>query len=104
MPDKKNILWGFVDAVGVFAYISLVALFFFNVEKIFVEKEDSFFAPVFFLLLFVISACITGALVLGRPVWLYLNGFKKGSVMLLAYTVAWLFVLLLLAFALNIVF
>jgi len=104
MPDKKNILWGFVDAVGVFAYISLVALFFFNVEKIFVEKEDSFFAPVFFLLLFVMSATITGALVLGRPIWLYLNGFKKGSVMLLAYTVAWLFVLLLLAFALNIVF
>ncbi len=97
MENKKNALWAFVDAFGVFIYVALIATIMSNGNKIFGEK-DTFLTPIAVLLLFVLSATITGALVLGRPVWLYLANFKKDSVLLFVYTVGWLFVLTFLTF------
>jgi hypothetical protein len=41
---------------------------------------------------------VTGGLILGRPIMLYLDGQKKEGVKLLFYTGASLFILLILAF------
>ena len=64
---------------------------------------DNFLGPVAFLLLFVLSAAITGALILGRPVVLYLENRKLEAVKLFLYTVGWLFVTTLAALIAQIV-
>ncbi len=89
MNYLKFIKLGFLSAAGVFIYVSVIALFMFNAEDIFGE-EDTFIIPVFMLLLFVVSASITGLLVLGKPVLLYLDGHKKDALMLFFATLSWL--------------
>jgi hypothetical protein len=42
------------------------------------------------LLLFIISASVTGLLVLGKPIHLYLSGLKKEAFVLLFATTGWL--------------
>jgi len=97
---KKTIIWGsLVNALGTFVYIALVAWFFFNGERWFGNKPDNFFMPVLMLLLLVVSATITGLLVLGRPLQLYLDNHKKDGVTMLLFTLGWL-----LIFAVAVVF
>ena len=86
---KKYLLRSFLNAVGVFVYVALIAWLGFNSQKIF-GKTPSFLAPLFIILLFVVSACITGALVLGRPILMYLNGQKKEALVLFFATLGWL--------------
>ena len=89
MKKSKLVLTGFINSVGVFAYVSLVAWLMFNAQTFF-GKDDNVLAPVLMLLLFVLSATITGLLVLGKPTHLYLGGFKKEAFILLFSTLAWL--------------
>ncbi|MFA6974116.1 MAG: hypothetical protein WC238_05265 [Parcubacteria group bacterium] len=99
MP-KKIIQQSFLFALGEGIYISLVALLMFTVQKFFGDKPDPVIvAPIAFLLLLVISAAISGALILGKPLMLYLDGQKKEAVMLFGFTVAWLALFLLAAFS-----
>lgn len=98
MP-KKIIQQAFLFALGEAAYITLVALLMTGVEKLFGNKPDpAVIAPVAFLLLFVISAAISGALILGKPLMLYLDGKKKEAVQFFGFTLAWLFAFLIVAF------
>jgi len=53
-------------------------------------KMQSVLSAVAFLLLFVVSAAITGYLVFGQPILYYLDGQKKEALGLLGYTVFWL--------------
>lgn len=101
--NKTNLKWSFVDSVGVFVYVAIVAFIMQNAEKIF-GKMQNVTGPISFLLLFVLSATITGSLVLGRPVLMYLDGQKKEAIQLVLYTIGWLFLLTVLALAMNIVF
>lgn len=101
MKNSKLIQISFLNSVGVLAYVSLVAWIMMNGERIFGQRKDVW-GPILFLLLFVFSALATGLLVLGRPVWLYLNGEKKDSVKALFYTVGWMLLLLLLVFGINV--
>ena len=48
------------------------------------------------LLLFVVSATITDLLVLGKPIYLYLEGKKKEAFTLLIATLVWLILFLFL--------
>jgi hypothetical protein len=97
--DKKIIKHSFLLALGEGVYITLVALLMTGIEKWFGSKPDPVVvAPIAFLLLFVISAAISGALILGRPVMLYLDGQKKAALQLFMLTVGWLAVFLILAF------
>jgi hypothetical protein len=83
----------FVHALGTVAYIALVATVMSNAEQIFGRAEGQGEAPlvgVAMLLLFVLSASITGLLVLGTPVRWYLDGKKQEAVQLLGCTVGWL--------------
>lgn len=98
MP-KKLIRQAFLLALGEGIYISLVALLMFSIEKLFGSKPDPvIIAPIAFLLLFVISASISGALILGKPLMLYLDGKKKEALQLFGFTLAWLLLFLIVAF------
>ena len=68
-----------------------------NAEKIFGKNDHPPMTGVVVLLVFILSALITGSLVLGKPIMLYLDGQKKEAVRMIFYTGASLFVLLLLA-------
>lgn len=99
MNRKKLILWSLFNALGTLVYITLVALILQNGEKIFGKMQD-ISGPIAFLLLFILSAAITGALVLGRPILLYLDNNRKDALILFFYTLAWLFLFLILSFVL----
>jgi len=94
MKKSDLIFKSFVHAAGVFLYVFAVSWLLFNAEAIFGDPPK-LLIPMFFLLLLIISATITGLLVLGKPIYLYLNGFKKEAFILLFVTVAWLITFLL---------
>ncbi|MFA6307190.1 MAG: hypothetical protein WC639_05290 [Patescibacteria group bacterium] len=96
VKNSKLIMLSALNSLGVLAYVSLVVAFMSNAEKFF-GKEDNAMTGVVMLLLLVLSATITGSLVLGKPILLYLDGQKKEAVKMLFSTIASLFVLLLLA-------
>lgn len=98
MKKSKLCLSGLLYSLGVVIYTFLVALLMRNAEKIFGPAEGAVGITAF-LLLFVFSATIVGALVLGKPVMLYFNGYKKEAVQLLTATILWLLAWLLIVFA-----
>lgn len=89
MKKSDYFLKGLINAAGVFVYVSAVVWLGFNNQMIF-GKPSNFLAPLFMLLLFVISAAVTGLLVLGKPIQLYSDGLKKEALTLLFVTLAWL--------------
>ncbi|MEW6617476.1 MAG: hypothetical protein AB1333_03615 [Patescibacteria group bacterium] len=88
---KKSIFYlkSFLCALGTFVYITVVAFLMFNGKNVFGD-DSSFMIPVFMLLLLVISASITGFLVFGNPIQLYLDGHKKEAFTFLFSTISWL--------------
>ncbi len=95
---KLKLVWqSAISAVGVLAYVMLIAWIMSNGEKLF-GKMDNFIGPVVFLLLFVFSATVTGLLVLGRPVYLLLSGQKNNAVKLFFYTLLWMLIFVLTVF------
>ena len=101
MTKQKIITYAFLQSAGTFIYVAVIAWLLFNGQRLFGEFVG-FGGPMAMLLLFVLSASITGSLVLGRPIHLYLSGMKKESFQLLITTFAFLFLLTLLAFATQI--
>lgn len=102
MKNSSLIKISLLNSVGVLVYVSLVALIMQNGEKIF-GKMQNYLGPIAFLLLFILSAGVTGALVLGRPILFYLDGKKVEAIKLFGFTLAWLFVLTVLALVINII-
>ena len=94
---NKIIKRAFIDAIGTTAYIILVASFMFSLQG-FESKEDIIIIPIAMLLLFVCSAAITGFLVFGKPVMLYIDGKKKEAISLLSYTLGILVLITLISF------
>ena len=89
LPRRWYLVRGLAHASGVFVYAAGVAWLGFNSQRIF-GKPGSFLVPLFVLLLFVISASVTGLLVLGKPIHLYLSGSRREAFVLLFVTLAWL--------------
>ena len=84
---NKHILKNAVVSAGATTvYVIGVATFLFNAERIFGGEPDGPLATAALLLLFVISAAVTGFAVIGRPVMWYIDGKKKEAVLLLAST------------------
>lgn len=102
MTNAQLIKRAALNSLGVLVYVYLVSLVMTNGDKIFGAADHKPFAPIAFLLLFVLSALITGGLVLGKPILLFLDGLKKEGVKLLIYTGASLLVLVLIMFAILI--
>ena len=97
MKNSKLALLSALNSLGVLAYVSLVVLFMNNAQKIFGKNDQPPLTGIVVLMVFILSALITGSLVLGRPIMFYLDGKKAEAVKMLLYTMAGLFVLLLLA-------
>jgi len=94
---NKIIKRAFIDSIGTAAYVILVASFIFSLQ-FFAPKKDIIIIPIAMLLLFVCSAAITGFLVFGKPVMLYMDGKKKDAISLLSYTLGILFLITLIFF------
>ncbi|MDO8510349.1 MAG: hypothetical protein Q7S15_01865 [bacterium] len=92
--NKAIIMRSLASALAVFAYVLLIVLFLSNAGDRFGESEE-LLIPVFMLLLFIISATITGLLVLAKPIHLYITGFKRDAFILLFGTLGWLMLLLI---------
>lgn len=90
------------SSIGVFVYVVIVALIMSNGERLF-GKMTTFWGPIAFLMLFVFSALITGSLVLGRPIYLYLDNKKEEAVRLFFCNIIWLFVITLIIFVSQII-
>lgn len=95
MKKFEYILRGLINAGGVFIYVAAISWLLFNGGNIF-GNVSNFIMPLFMLLLFVISAVITGLLVLGKPIQLYFNNLKKEAIILLFTTLAWLLVFIII--------
>ena len=96
---NKIIKRAFVDAVGTATYIILVVSFIFSLQVL-APKEDIIIIPIAMLLLFVFSAALTGTLVFGKPIIMYLDGKRREAVSLVSYTLGFLFILTIAAFIL----
>lgn len=95
---KKNIYTnGLWLALGTVVYIVLVALLMQNAQSLF-GAVSGVFGFVAFLLLFTFSATVVGALILGKPLTMYLNGEKKDAIAQLLATIGWLFIALVIVF------
>lgn len=92
MKYPKQIFSGLLCALGITVYVAGVSLLLRNGERWF-GKMDNFLGPTALLLLFVLSAAVTGALALGRSVWLYLENRKNEAVRLFLYIIGWLAVI-----------
>ena len=97
MKNSKLVLYALLSSVGTVLYVSGVVWLMTNGER-FLGKVKDFRGPLLMLLLFVFSAAFTASLVLGRPILLYLDGFKKEAIKLLLYTLAFLFLAILITF------
>ena len=80
---------GFLQATGLLIYIGLVAQIFIYGNKIF-GPVFNFIGPLAFLLLFVISAIISGFLVLARALYLFWEKRYRQSFALVGWTLLWL--------------
>lgn len=91
MKKSDYFLRSLVHAAGVVLYTSAVAWLMFHGQQVF-GKPANFLMPLIVLLLLIISASITGMLVFGKPIFLYLDGLKKEAFTLLFATLGWLVV------------
>lgn len=92
---KSLLIQSFLLALGEGIYIGLVASFMRNVDKIFGNKP-SVLAMITFLILFVFSAAVSGALILGKPAMLYFDDKKKEAMELFGMILGWMFVFLVI--------
>lgn len=99
--DTKKL--GFLQALGVTIYCSLIGIIFWQGPHIF-PKVNPYFGPVMFLLLFSTSALICGLTVFYRPYKLFFAGKKQEAISVVIATTLWLFLFLLIAFLLMITF
>jgi hypothetical protein len=96
---------GLGHAVLVAGYVALVAFFMSYIEVFFGKGPDSalggkqWLFPMTFLMILVFSATVVGTLIFARPVMLYLDNKKQEALAMLAYTIGWLFVLVVAVLA-----
>jgi hypothetical protein len=86
-------------------YIVLASLFVNNVPKLFGPESNGnggILGFSVFLMFFVLSASVMSALILGKPVMMYMDGEKKGAVKLLGITLGWIFVFMIAILLLKI--
>lgn len=93
---KKTLLGqSFLLALGEAVYVGLVATLMNNAQKIFGDKPGPV-GIVVVLLLFVVSAAVSGALILGKPALLYFENQKKEALKLFGLIVGWIIVFMII--------
>ncbi len=96
MKDSKLALAGLRNSAATVVYVVAVAWFMSSASAIFGDQK-SLLMPVAFLLLFVVSALITGTLVLGQPILTFMQGKKTEALEIMAWTIAWLVIWTIIA-------
>jgi len=96
MKDKEFLWPSFRNAFATLAYVAFISLFLFNGGHLF-GNGKSFVIPIMMLLLLIISASVTGGLVLGKPILLYWDGKKREAILLFITTILWLFIFAIIA-------
>jgi len=71
-----------------------------NAPKAF-GSMNNLVGPAAFLLLFILSAAVTGSLILGKPILMYLDGKKAEALKLFLYTLGWLVLGIIILLLLN---
>jgi len=89
MKDGKIFRYALLHAIGAILYIALVASIIANGEQVLGGVQGPL-AGTAFLLLFVISAAITGMATFGRPLVWFLDGKKREAIMLAIMTVGFM--------------
>lgn len=84
-----------INALLTTLYIIFVGLFMYYGSLIKIGKTNEFLAPITMLSLFVFSAALTGYLIVGKPVQMYIDGKKKEAVSLLTNTLVIFFLITL---------
>ncbi len=96
MSTKLIIKYALLNGLWTALYVFIIGFLFNSAGQIFGNTPDNMLMPVAFLLLFLISATITGGLVLGRPLLWYLDGKKKDALKLFAYTLVVLIIVMVI--------
>lgn len=99
MKKHQLLLQAVASALEVLLYVVFVAWILRNGEKIFGAMTDSLWGPALFLLLFVLSAAVVGLLIFGRPAYLFLTGNRSEAVRLILYTIASLFITVIIVYS-----
>jgi len=95
--SKLSLKWlGFLQALGVALYCTLVGLFIWSGEVLF-DTMNVFLGPVLMLILFSVSVLACGILVFYQPYRLFFDGKKKEAADLVIYTTIWLFAFFIIA-------
>lgn len=98
--SKQIIKQSLINALATFAYTALIAWFVFNfIPDKLSNKADNFAAPLFVLMLLIISATVTGFFVLGKPIQLYFENKKQAALIMLFATIGWLMIFALIIMA-----
>lgn len=82
---KKSFLY----SIGAAAWIIIVASFMQKANDWF-GTEDTIVSVIAVLILFSMSALIVGGLLVGKPVFLYIDGKKKEAILMIAANVGWM--------------
>ncbi len=101
MKNSKLAILALYNSLGIVVYVAIVVFLIQNGGKIFGQMND-LLGPIAFLLLFVSSAAITGALALGRPILLFLENRKVEAIKMFLYTIGWLFLIMVLIFVIRV--
>lgn len=81
------------QAVGLMTYIFLIAIFINFVPTKFDNSVSPLLGISLFLSLFVISALISGSIILGYPLVLFFDGKKREAISIVIWSAIWLVVL-----------
>jgi hypothetical protein len=86
---------GFVQALGVVGYCSLVGFVIWKGNQIF-DNNPGYTGPLTFLMLFSVSALMCALIVFYRPYILFFENKKKEALDLVVFTAGWLFLFLVI--------
>lgn len=87
-----------MHALGVLAYIFIVASILQFAENVFADTPDTIYNIIPFLFLFVLSVAVVGVLIFARPAYLFFSSFKREAVEFLLYTLSWMLIIFLIIF------
>ncbi len=95
---KSEIKYALLNSIGTAAYVILIVSFMYFFGSQLPSDNETVFAPISMLMLFVFSAAFTGLLVFGRPIIWYLDEKKKEAISLLFYTLSMFLVITFIVF------
>lgn len=93
-----------INSAGTVLYVIAVALFMYYGTLIKIGRSNSILIPIALLLLFVLSASVTGYLMLSKPAQMYLDGKKKEALSLLTKTIIFFGIFTVVALGLLVAF